>query len=629
MMEDAHHASMSELKCKALKEIATKLRIHSIESTNTAGSGHPTSCCSIAEILSVLFFHTMRYKVTVPKDLSSDRFVLSKGHAAPILYAAWAEAGLFPVSDLANLRKIDSDLEGHPTPRLSFVDFATGSLGQGLSCACGMAYMGKYIDKASYRVFCLVGDAESAEGSIWEAMNFASHYKLDNLCAIFDINRLGQSGPTMFQHDLNYYKNRTEAFGWNSIIVDGHDVQALCDAFNKAEMCKIKPTVILAKTFKGRDVAGVENLENFHGKALAGKGRDAVVKLKETLSNDPSLKNVLEPRPVQNDVESVELSVKLTELPHYSLGDKVAVRQAYANALVKLGKTCERLLALDGDMKNSTYSQEYGKVFPDRHIECFVAEQNMVGVALGCAARGRAIAFSSTFACFFSRAFDQIRMAAVSQAAINFCGSHPGVSIGVDGPSQMALEDIAMFRSIPNCVVFYPSDAVSCERAVELAANYEYMTFIRSTRGTTPVIYQNDEIFEIGKAKIVCQAENDSALVIGAGVTLAEAMKAADLLKEHKISIRILDPFTVKPIDSEAIIQHAKACNGKILTVEDHYLEGGLGEAVLAAVAQESGVTVRTLAVTEVPRSGPGDELLEMFGISANHIVKAVRELNE
>ncbi|XP_015760962.1 PREDICTED: transketolase-like protein 2 [Acropora digitifera] len=599
-MEDAHRASMSERKCKALKEIATKLRIHSIESTNTAGSGHPTSCCSIAEILSVLFFHTMRYKVTVPKDLSSDRFVLSKGHAAPILYAAWAEAGLFPVSDLANLRKIDSDLEGHPTPRLSFVDFATGSLGQGLSCACGMAYMGKYIDKASYRVFCLVGDAESAEGSIWEAMNFASHYKLDNLCAIFDINRLGQSGPTMFQHDLNYYKNRTEAFG---DLWDHFSIRALFFLPHK----------------------GVENLENFHGKALAGKGRDAVVKLKETLSNDPSLKNVLEHRPVQNDVESVELSVKLTELPHYSLGDKVAVRQAYANALVKLGKTCERLLALDGDMKNSTYSQEYGKVFPDRHIECFVAEQNMVGVALGCAARGRAIAFSSTFACFFSRAFDQIRMAAVSQAAINFCGSHPGVSIGVDGPSQMALEDIAMFRSIPNCVVFYPSDAVSCERAVELAANYEYMTFIRSTRGTTPVIYQNDEIFEIGKAK----AENDSALVIGAGVTLAEAMKAADLLKEHKISIRILDPFTVKPIDSEAIIKHAKACNGKVLTVEDHYLEGGLGEAVLAAVAQESGVTVRTLAVTEVPRSGPGDELLEMFGISANHIVKAVRELNE
>ncbi|XP_068714745.1 transketolase-like protein 2 [Montipora foliosa] len=613
-------------KLQALKNMAIKLRIHSIESTNTAGSGHPTSCCSIAEILSVLFFHTMRYKVSVPKDLSSDRFVLSKGHAAPILYAAWAEAGLFPVSDLANLRKINSDLEGHPTPRLSFIDFATGSLGQGLSCACGMAYMGKYIDKASYRVFCLVGDAESAEGSIWEAMNFASFYKLDNLCAIFDINRLGQSDPTMFQHDLESYKRRTDAFGWNSLIVDGHDISALCQKFHEAEMVKDRPTVILARTFKGRDVPGVEDQENFHGKALGDKGIAAVEAMKKKLSGD-TVPNGANLKAVKDDVKPVNLSVKLAELPNYTLGDKVAVRKAYATALVKLGRDCERLIALDGDMKNSTYSQEYRHAFPGRHIECFVAEQNMVGVALGCAARGRAIAFSSTFACFFSRAFDQIRMAAVSQAAINFCGSHPGVSIGVDGPSQMALEDIAMFRSIPNCVVFYPSDAVSCERAVELAANYEHMTFIRSTRGTTPVVYSNDQTFEIGKAKIVRQTEKDAALVIGAGVTLEEAMKAADQLAAEKIYIRILDPFTVKPIDKDTIIQNAKAVGGKIVTVEDHYLEGGLGEAVLAAVAEEKGVTVRIMAVKEVPRSGPGDELLELFGISANHIVKTVKEL--
>ncbi|XP_073229015.1 transketolase-like protein 2 [Porites lutea] len=625
-MENAYH-KLDERTLQALQDIATKLRIHSIESTNAAGSGHPTSCCSIAEILSVLFFHTMRYKVSEPRDLSSDRFVLSKGHAAPILYAAWAEAGLFPVSELAKLRSIDSDLEGHPTPRLSFIDFATGSLGQGLSCACGMAYIGKYFDKASYRVFCLVGDAESSEGSIWEAMNFASYYKLDNLCAIFDVNRLGQSDPTMFEHDFDAYKRRTEAFGWNSLVIDGHDVEAVCKAFYEAKTTKNRPTAILAKTFKGRGVPGVENLDNFHGKALGDKGRAAVEILKKTITfNGP---NSLGPQPVIDDnVTTIDLSdVKLSSPPSYTVGEKVAVRQAYAKALIKLGNTCDRVIALDGDMKNSTFSLEYRKAFPERHIECFVAEQNMVGVALGCAARGRAITFSSTFAAFFTRTFDQLRMAAVSQSSANFCGSHPGVSIGVDGPSQMALEDIAMFRSIPNCVVFYPSDAVSGERAVELAANYKYMTFIRSTRGPTPVIYNNDEVFEIGKAKIVRETAKDSVLVVGAGATLDEALKAADELAKENINIRILDPFTIKPIDKEAIVQNAKAVGGKILTVEDHYLEGGIGEAVLAAVAEESGVTVRILAVKEIPRSGPGDALLDLFGISANHIVKAVKNI--
>ncbi|CAH3177338.1 unnamed protein product [Porites lobata] len=627
-MEDTYHRP-DQKTLQALKDMANKLRIDSIESTNTAGSGHPSSCCSMAEIMSVLFFHTMRYKVSEPRDVSSDRFILSKGHAAPILYAAWAEAGheKFPVSELGKLRTFGSDLEGHPTPRLDFVDFATGSLGQGLSCACGMAYTGKYFDKASYRVFCVIGDAEAAEGSVWEAMNFASHYKLDNLCAIFDVNRLGQSDPTMLEHDFDTYKKRTEAFGWNTLVIDGHDVEAVCKAFYEAKTTKDRPTAILAKTYKGKGVEGVEDLENYHGKALGDKGKAAVEKLKEGLSDD---KHNLGPQPVVDDAPAVDLSpgtIKLSEPPSYKIGDKVAVRKAYANGLIKLGKTCDRVIALDGDTKNSTYSLDYRKAFPGRHIECFVAEQNMVGVAMGCAARGRAITFTSTFAAFFTRTFDHLRMAAVSQTSANFCGSHCGVSIGVDGPSQMALEDIGMFRSIPNCVVFYPSDAVSCERAVELAANYKDMTFIRATRGNTPVVYKNDEQFEIGKAKIVRESDKDSVLVIGAGVTLIEAIEAAKELEKEDIKIRIMDLFTMKPIDKEAIIQHAKACGGKILTVEDHYPEGGLGEAVIAVVAKEKGVIVETLAVREIPRSGPGDVLLDQYGIGARTIVKTVKSM--
>ncbi|KAK2571039.1 Transketolase, partial [Acropora cervicornis] len=515
-----------------LKDKANNLRILSIKSTNAAGSGHPTSCCSMAEIMSVLFFHTMRYKVEDPRDASSDRFVLSKvfindflffpfqGHAAPILYAAWAEAGLFPVSELDNLRKIDSDLEGHPTPRLSFVDFATGSLGQ-----------------------------ESAEGSVWEAMNFASQYKLNNLCAIFDINRLGQSDPTMFEHDLEHYKKKTEAFGFHSVIIDGHNVEEVCMAFDKASEVKDKPTAILAKTFKGAGVKGVEDLENFHGKALGDKGVKAIEEIEKLLSSE---KDVLKPKPAVEDAPKVVTPepVALSEAPSYAVGQKVAVRKAYANGLIKLGQSFDRVFALDGDTKNSTYSLDYRKKFPGRHIECFVAEQNMIGVAMGLSARQRAITFSSTFAAFFTRTFDHLRM-------------------GVDGPSQMALEDIAMFRSIPNCVVFYPSDAVSCERAVELAANYKDMTFIRATRGETPVVYANDEKFEIGKAK----SADDKVLVVGAGVTLIEALNAAEKLAKEGINIRVLDPFTVKPLDCEAIIENTKEVKGKVVTVEDHYIE--------------------------------------------------------
>lgn len=611
---------------QSLSDIANILRIDSIRSTDASGSGHPTSCCSAAEIMSTLFFNVMRYKVDQPRDASNDRFVLSKGHAAPILYAAWAEAGLFPTENLLNLRKMDDDLEGHPTPRLNFVDVATGSLGQGLSCAAGMAYTGKYFDKADYRVYCLIGDGESAEGSIWEAMAFCSTYKLDNIVAIYDINRLGQSQPTSLEHDLETYKKRAEGFGWNTYIVDGHDVEALCKAFYEASTVKGQPTCILAKTYKGKGCPGVEDLDNWHGKPLGGQSDAALKAINDQIVNKgphglkpPSPSKQVPPNNISN--------IKLSEPPSYQMGQQLATRLAYGSAIVKIGKNNSHVVAMDGDTKNSTFAQKFKDAFPDRFIECFIAEQNLVGVGIGCGTRNRTVPFISTFAAFFTRAFDQIRMGAISQTNANFVGSHAGISIGEDGPSQMALEDLAMFRSIPGSTVFYPSDAVSCERAVELAANASGVCFIRTSRPNVPVIYDNSEPFQIGKAKVVRKSDNDKVTVIGCCVTLVEAMKAADELAGNGINIRIIDPFTVKPMDAATIISNAKATGGKILTVEDHYPWGGLGDAVCSAVSEEKNITVKKLAVQEVPRSGKCAELLQRYGISSCCIVKAVEQM--
>ncbi|XP_065351186.1 transketolase-like protein 2 isoform X1 [Cloeon dipterum] len=609
-----------------LRDIANKLRIHSISSTSASKSGHPTSCASIAELMSVLFFHTMRYKVSAPKDASSDRFVLSKGHAAPILYAAWAEAGLFPVADLQNLRKIDSDLEGHPTPRLNFIDVGTGSLGQGLSVAAGMAYVGKYFDKASYRTYCLLGDGESAEGSVWEALHFASYYKLDNLCVIFDVNRLGQSEPTSLQHDMEVYRKRLDAFGFNALVVDGHDVEELTKAFHEASVTKGKPTAIIAKTFKGRNFPKVEDEENWHGKPLGDKAEATIEHLKSLIKNAGPLQ--LHPqKPLVEDAPATDISnIQLSSPPNYKLGQKVATRESYGVALTKIAENNKHVIALDGDTKNSTYSEKIKKVSADRYVECFIAEQNLAGVAIGAACRGRTVPFVSTFAAFFTRAFDQIRMGAISQTNVNFAGSHCGVSIGEDGPSQMGLEDIAMFRTIPGATVFYPSDAVSCERAIELSANTKGVCFIRTSRPATAVIYPNDTIFQIGRAHVVKKSSKDTVLLVGAGVTLHEALSAAETLEKSGVHARVLDLFTVKPIDQAALVQNAKECGGRVVTVEDHYPEGGIGEAVLTALADEA-VKVKVLAVREVPRSGPPAVLIEKFGIGANSIVGAVKEI--
>merc|ERR1719397_787486 len=503
-----------------------------------------------------------------------------------------------------NLRKIDSDLEGHPTPRLNFIDVATGSLGQGLSVACGMAYAAKHFDKASYRTYCLMGDGESMEGNIWEALNFAGFYKLNNLCAIIDVNRLGQSDPAPLQHDMEVYKKRLESFGFHAIVVDGHDIAELCKAFAEAETVVDKPTCLIAKTFKGKYFPNIESL-----------------------MKKPAVKPSNIAPPVLDCPPSHIRGVALSDPPAYKLGDKLATRQAYGNALAKLAKKNSRVVALDGDMKNSTFSQEMLKVDPARYIECFICEQNMLGVGIGVACRDRTVAFASTFAAFLTRGFDNLRMGVISQTNLNVVGSHCGVSIGEDGPSQMALEDIAMFRSLPGCTVFYPSDPVACERATELAANTRGICYLRVSRPATAIVYKNDEQFAIGKAKIVRKSERDQVLVVAAGVTLHQALSAADTLAEQGVMVRVMDPFTIKPLDITAVQDNAAACGGRIIVVEDHYPEGGIGDAVLGAVAAYRNMIVRKLAVTELPRSGPPMELLEMFGISAKSIVKAVNDV--
>uniref|UniRef100_A0A672M8A6 Transketolase n=1 Tax=Sinocyclocheilus grahami TaxID=75366 RepID=A0A672M8A6_SINGR len=535
-----------EKTLQALKDIANKLRIHSIKETCASNSGHPTSCCSAAELMSVLFFHTMRYKADDPRNPSNDRFILSKGHAAPILYAAWAEAGFIKESELLNLRKIDSDLEGHPTPKLAFVDVATGSLGQGLGASCGMAYTGKYFDKARYLR--------------------SPHYLIPFLNKVF------------------------QQFFFHTMI--------LC-------------TTLLDQV-------------NWHGKPMPKDRAQELIK--DLLSQIQSPNKPLHPHLPNEDAAPADLTpIHLLTAPEYKIGDKMSTRKAYGVALKKMGDASPRVVAMDGDTKNSTFSEIFKKAHPDRFIECFIAEQNMVSVAIGCATRDRTVSFASTFAAFFARAYDHIRMAAISQSNVNLVGSHCGVSIGEDGPSQMALEDLAMFRAIPTCTVFYPSDAVSTERAVELAANIKGICFIRTSRPDNAVIYDAGEKFEVGKAKVVRQSDKDQVTVIGAGVTLHEALAAHDQLAKEGMNIRIIDPFTIKPLDASTIVASARATGGRVITVEDHYKEGGLGEAVLSAVGEEPGIVVHRLAVSHVPQSGKPQELLDMFGISAKSIVTAVK----
>jgi len=605
-----------------LQTLARKLRIHSLRATSEAGSGHPTSCLSAADLVSALFFHAMRFDPKNPVHPHNDRFVLSKGHAAPVLYAALAEAGVWPVERLLTLRNLTSDLEGHPTPRIPWVGAATGSLGQGLSVGVGMALNGKYLEKSDYRVYVLMGDGEIAEGSVWEAAALATHYRLENLIGIIDVNGLGQSQRTMYDHDTAVYHNRFAAFGWHTVTIDGHDISAIVAALDQAQSVKDRPTMIVARTLKGKGVSFLEDRDGWHGKPLK-KGEELDKALSELpLNGSGAATKIASPPGVS--LRSAPVPAPFTP-PDYKLGEKVATRTAYGTALAKLGTSNPLIVALDGDTKNSTFAEKFLAAHKDRYFESFIAEQNMVGAAVGLAACGK-IPFVSTFAAFLSRAFDHIRMAAISGVTIKYAGSHCGVSIGEDGPSQMGLEDIAMMRAIPHSTVLYPSDAVSTERLVAAEASLKGTTYLRTSRPATPVLYANNEEFPVGGSKVLRSSPTDQLTVVAAGVTLHEALSAHEILKAIGANVRVIDAYSVKPIDTKGIISAASQTRQRVLVVEDHYYDGGLGDAVLNAVATH-GVQVHKLAVTEVPRSGKPEELLDAYGIGARRIVEKVKSL--
>ncbi len=604
-------------KIKILEQIAGKLRIHSLKMTTAAGSGHPTTCLSMAELAACLFFDEMQYSITDPFDWGNDEFVLSKGHAAPVLWAAYAEAGIFPPEDLMDLRKISSPLEGHPTPRMKWVKAATGSLGQGLSVGAGMAAAMK-LAGVPRRVYVMLGDGECAEGAVWEAANSAHFLKLDNLCAIVDINRLAQSGPTMHEHHIEAYQKKFEAFGWHAVCIDGHDIPQILDAFLQARKIKT-PVVILAKTYKGKGVSFLEDKNGFHGKPLSEEELEEALREIGPVPEIDARKHVRKPEPVQAPRLDKDFEMKKNAYP-----EKTATRKAFGTALVSLGNINNSVVALDGDVKNSTYTEDFFKAFPERSFQNFIAEQNMVGMGIGLSAKGY-LPFMATFAAFLTRAHDQIRMAAYSRSNIKLAGSHVGVSIGEDGPSQMGLEDLAVFSPIPDCLVLYPCDARSSEGCVKTMAQYDGMAYLRTTRPKTPLLYDEGESFPAGGSKTLRQSPGDKVTVIAAGITVFEALKAYDMLQKENISIRVIDAYSIKPFDTPNVRAAIEETGGKAVIVEDHFPEGGLFCAAAGALKGFSGII--HLAVKELPRSGKPEELMDKYGISAPHIVSAVKSL--
>ena len=550
----------------ALEQVALRLRIASIRATSQAGSGHPSSCCSAADIVAALFFAQMRFDPRNPQHDENDRFVLSKGHAAPLLYAAWAEAGYVPADELRNLRAFDSDLEGHPTPRLPFVDVATGSLGQGICAAIGIALNARRIG-SDYRTYVLIGDGESAEGSVWEAAQVAHRYGLDNLCAITDVNGYGQSRATQWGHDMEAYRARWEAFGWRAIVIDGHDMRQVVDALDEAAGVRGRPTMLLARTLKGKGVALIEGKDGWHGKPIPpGEPLDAALAELNAQRIPDAAAPTIPPPPVRAASASATAPdgpPRLPARPAYAPGDKVATRAAYGVALAALGGADPRVVALDADVSNSTFSQDFEAAHADRFYETYIAEQVMAGMAMGFASRG-AIPFPSTFAAFLTRAADFVRMAGIGRMNITFAGSHAGVSIGEDGPSQMALEDLAMMRAVPGCAVLYPCDGVSAARLVETAAGYQGMVYIRTTRPATPVIYGPDELFPIGGSKVVRESPDDVATVVAAGITLFEALKAHDQLAAEGVALRVIDAYSVQPIDRATLRAAARQTGNRL-----------------------------------------------------------------
>jgi transketolase len=586
-----------------------------------AGSGHPTTSLSATDLMVGLFFGgTFHADLASPGNPCNDRIIFSKGHASPLFYALYAAAGVLTEEELLTYRKMGSPLEGHPTPRFAYAEAATGSLGQGLGIGVGIAMNAHYVDLLPYNTYVLMGDSEVAEGSIWEAAELASHYELDNLVGILDVNRLGQRGATMLGWNLETYEARFAAFGWHTIVLeDGHDMDAVQAAFGEVDHACKRPTVIIARTVKGKGISFLENQEGWHGKALKHEEFDRAV---------------LELGPVDLDlVGSVEKPAEGTPavwtprpvaLP--AAGKVLSTREAYGRALVALAPSHPDMVVLDGEVSNSTFAATFGTVYPERFFEMYIAEQNMVSAALGFSTRGK-VPFVSTFAAFFTRAFDQVRMAqyAMDHANIKFTGSHAGVSIGPDGPSQMGLEDIAMFRTLVGSTVLYPADDIATAALVRQMADRRGICYLRTTRQEMPRLYADGEDFPIGGSKTLRHGDEDRVTVVAAGVTLHEALKAADILAAEHISVRVIDLYSVKPLDVEAL-RRAAAETAAIITVEDHYVEGGIGEAVAAALADVA-TPIFPLAVHKLPMSGRPDELLAFEGIDAAAIVARIRSL--
>ena len=601
-------------------ELAAQLRVDSIRSSSAAGSGHPTSSMSAADLMAVLVAKYLHYDFDEPQDPRNDHLIFSKGHASPLLYAIYKAAGAISDDEMLTFRKAGSRIEGHPTPVLPWVDVATGSLGQGLPIAVGVALAGKRLDQLPYRIWCLCGDSEMAEGSVWEAFESAAFHGLNNLTAIVDVNRLGQTGETMHGWDLALFAARARAFGWHAIEIDGHDLAAIDRAYAEAAGVEDRPTVILAKTEKGHGVAAVANRNGFHGKPLADP-EAAIAELGGIRHLSVAVAKPTGPAEPHRFPATGEL-----HLPEYEVGSKEATRKAYGDALVALGAARGDVVALDGEVGNSTYSEEFAAAYPERFIQCYIAEQQMVAVAIGLQVRGWR-PYAATFAAFLSRAYDFVRMGAVSRADIVLTGSHAGVSIGEDGPSQMALEDIASMRAVYGSTVLYPSDANQAAALVAKVLHQHGIVFIRTTREKLPVIYPSTEPFDIGGSRVVRQTDADQVTLVGAGITLHESIAAADLLKADGISARVIDCFSVKPIDADTL-RAAGAETAGIVTVEDHWPEGGLGDAVLEVFAADANrPRIVKLAVRHMPGSATPAEQLALAGIDAAHIAAAARDL--
>jgi len=601
---------------KGLENTADVLRRDVLKMTSAAGSGHPTSCMSCAEIMASLFFEEMKYDVNDAENPNNDEFILSKGHAAPILYSSLFHAGCIK-NDLMKLRKISSPLEGHPMPRsLKWIKVASGSLGQGLSVGVGMA-LAAIKQKRDFRTYVLMGDSEVAEGSVYEALQLASHYGLNNLCTIVDANRLGQRGETMIGHDVKTYAKRFESFGWDALIINGHDVNEVLWALKKFRK-NGKPTAIIAKTFKGKGVSFLEDKENWHGKALSKE------ELEKALREVPDFKmpHVKVDRPLSN---VWRFGKGKTRDNSYNLGENVATRFAYGKALGSLAEANGNVIVVDAEVSNSTHSDEVKKIRPEQFIEAYISEQNLVGICLGMSKKGFDV-FGSTFATFFTRAHDQIRMSALSSANFTLVGSHVGVSIGEDGCSQMGLEDIALFRALPDSTVFYPSDAVSTDRIVKESSKIKGIKFIRTTREKTPVLYKNTESFRVGDFKVVKQNSKSRVVLVGAGITLFEAIKAHEVLKKSKVSSAVVDLYCVKPFNGKKFVEFVKQNGKKVVICEDHRPEGGIGE-MLSGVLSGTGFEILHLAVREIPHSGKPEELLKKYKIDSDSIVRAVKKL--